>query len=255
MPPRQRPFSVSGGGDCERDPYEVLGVPRSATSAQIKTAYRKLALKHHPDKITVPGGLSPSAAEKIKTDASRKFAELSAAYGILSDNNKREKYDYIYKYGGGPGNRDEGALRNNFANQFFGKRPRQGPGSLFDFVSADFLNKAQQENGRNDGGVFGFSFTFATTNTSTKTHPDGSREYVTKTTRVHNGTKSTRVETRRDYLDGRKEFQVENFVNGRKLGVNGSRSMEDGDCRGYKQGGCFIEKVRDFITCPCVNMY
>jgi curved DNA-binding protein len=68
-----------------RDYYEVLGVPRDATPAQIKRAYRQLARKHHPD-------LQPSA-ERAK--ASERFKEINEANEVLSDPEKRKKYDAL----------------------------------------------------------------------------------------------------------------------------------------------------------------
>ncbi|HXG59683.1 MAG TPA: DnaJ domain-containing protein, partial [Thermoanaerobaculia bacterium] len=65
----------------KRDYYEVLGVARNASLDEIKKAYRKLALKHHPDKN--PG--DPTAEEKFK--------EAAEAYGVLSDEEKRARYD------------------------------------------------------------------------------------------------------------------------------------------------------------------
>src|ERR1051325_9529508 len=64
-----------------RDPYEVLGVNRSASEAEIKKAFRALAKKHHPD---TKGG--DQAAQK-------RFQEISAAYDILGDREKRARYD------------------------------------------------------------------------------------------------------------------------------------------------------------------
>ena len=64
-----------------RDYYEVLGVPRDASDQQIKSAYRKLALKHHPDRN--PGD---KAAEE-------KFKEAAEAYAVLADAEKRQLYD------------------------------------------------------------------------------------------------------------------------------------------------------------------
>jgi len=79
-----------------RDPYETLGVSRSAAVEEIKTSYRKLAMKHHPDRN--PGD---AAAEES-------FKEISQAYDILIDPEKRAAYDrYGYAAfqgpGGGPG--------------------------------------------------------------------------------------------------------------------------------------------------------
>jgi molecular chaperone DnaJ len=65
----------------KRDYYEVLGVARTATEIEIKSAYRKLALKHHPDRN--PGD---KAAEE-------KFKEAAEAYAVLADTDKRHMYD------------------------------------------------------------------------------------------------------------------------------------------------------------------
>ncbi len=67
----------------QRDYYEILGVAKTASEADIKSAYRKLALKWHPDKHQ----------GKDKEDAETKFKEINAAYQILSDKEKRQKYD------------------------------------------------------------------------------------------------------------------------------------------------------------------
>ena len=64
-----------------RDPYEILGVPKNATPAAIKSAFRRLAKKLHPD------------ANKQDKKAATKFAELNAAYEILGDEDKRKAFD------------------------------------------------------------------------------------------------------------------------------------------------------------------
>ena len=65
----------------KRDYYEILGVQKSATADELKKAYRKIALKYHPDKN--PGD----------KEAEEKFKEAAEAYDVLSDPNKRAKYD------------------------------------------------------------------------------------------------------------------------------------------------------------------
>ncbi len=64
-----------------RDPYEVLGVQRGASAAAIKSAYRKLAKKHHPD------------ANKDDPKAADRFSELNMANEILGDEDKRKQFD------------------------------------------------------------------------------------------------------------------------------------------------------------------
>src|SRR5215813_10828680 len=64
-----------------RDPYQVLGVTRKASEADIKKAFRQLAKKHHPDSH----GNDPNAVKK--------FQELNAAYEVLGDKEKRAQYD------------------------------------------------------------------------------------------------------------------------------------------------------------------
>jgi DnaJ-class molecular chaperone len=64
-----------------RDPYEVLGVPRGASAAAIKSAYRKLAKKHHPD------------SNKNDPKAAARFSEVNSANEIIGDEDKRKQFD------------------------------------------------------------------------------------------------------------------------------------------------------------------
>ena len=80
-----------------KDYYETLGVPRTATAAEIKKAYRKLALVHHPD------------VAKDKVAGEEKFREINEAYQVLSDPEKRKRFDELGAnwedpgFGGAPG--------------------------------------------------------------------------------------------------------------------------------------------------------
>ncbi len=92
---------------AKQDYYDVLGINKSASPEEIKSAYRKLAVKHHPDKN--PGDKS----------AEDKFKQASEAYGILSDKSKRENYD-------------------NFGHAAFENNGGQQGGGFGGFSGADF---------------------------------------------------------------------------------------------------------------------
>jgi len=85
-PDRQSPkcgqmAPVFHNSNAKRDYYEVLGVGRTVTEIELKSAYRKLALQFHPDR-------NPN-----NPDAEEKFKEVSEAYAVLADSDKRAAYD------------------------------------------------------------------------------------------------------------------------------------------------------------------
>ena len=117
----------------KRDYYEVLGVSKTATADEIKKAYRKLAIKYHPDKN--PGD---KAAEE-------KFKEAAEAYEVLSNDDKRQKYDQFGHsmgpqgfggggFGGGGYYGGGMSMEDIFAQ--FGEHLRRPRSSLAEAVSA-----------------------------------------------------------------------------------------------------------------------
>jgi DnaJ-class molecular chaperone len=122
-----------------RDPYEVLGVPRSANAAAIKSAYRKLAKKHHPDN----NQNDPRAAEH--------FAEINTANEILGDEDKRKQFDRgeigadgkprFQGFPGGSGGPRGRAGPGGFESYTFrsgGAGPGQGGGAFEDILNSMF---------------------------------------------------------------------------------------------------------------------
>ena len=122
---------------AEKDYYDILGVKKSAAADDIKKAYRGLAKKFHPDK------------NKGNKDAESKFKEISEAYAVLSDTEKREQYDRLgreaFRSGGGGGG-------NPFAG---GANPFGG----FDF--SQFTGGGRARGGRRSTGGGGFTDVFS----------------------------------------------------------------------------------------------
>ena len=109
----------------KRDYYEILGLSKSATADEIKTAYRKLAFQFHPDRNKDAG-------------AEAKFKEISEAYAVLSDVNKRSQYDQYGHTGFDQMYSQEDIFKNadfsNFEEMFGGSNPFEDIfGSMFGF--------------------------------------------------------------------------------------------------------------------------
>lgn len=107
----------------KRDYYEVLGITKSASAQEIKSAYRRLALEWHPDR-----NKSPQAHEKFK--------EINEAYAVLSDSNKKQQYDQFghsaFAPGGGFGqSRGAGSGFAGGPFQYYYSSGGQGGGSPF----------------------------------------------------------------------------------------------------------------------------
>ena len=104
-----------------KDYYEVLGVAKGAKKEQIKDAYRKLALAFHPDRNKSP-------------EAEAKFKEVSEAYAVLSDGEKRKQYDSFGREGVYQRYSQEDIFRGADFGEFF-----RGAGFGFDDIFAQFF--------------------------------------------------------------------------------------------------------------------
>ena len=98
---------------ADKDFYEILGVGKNASDDEIKKSYRKLAMKHHPDR------------NQGNPESEKKFKEASAAYEILKDPQKKAAYDQYghdaFRQGGGPqGFGDFGGGFSDIFEEFFG---------------------------------------------------------------------------------------------------------------------------------------
>src|SRR6516164_4527413 len=135
-----------------RDPYEVLGVPRGASASAIKSAYRKLAKKYHPD------------ANKNDPKAAARFAELNSANEIIGDDEKRKQFDrgeidaegkprFQGFPGGGPGGRAGG-----FETHTFRTGGGFGGGGFEDILNSMFGGAAARGGARRGAGGSTFEF-------------------------------------------------------------------------------------------------
>jgi len=80
----------------QKDYYEILGADKNASDEELKKLYRKLSLKYHPDR-------QAGKTDAEKKDAEEKFKEVNEAYSVLSDKEKRARYDQFGTADGGPG--------------------------------------------------------------------------------------------------------------------------------------------------------
>jgi DnaJ-class molecular chaperone len=137
-----------------RDPYEVLGVPRSASAAAIKSAYRKLAKKHHPD------------SNKDDPKAAARFSEINSANEILGDEDKRKAFDrgeidaegkprFQGFPGGGAGGRAGPGGFESYTFRSGGAGPG-GAGGFEDILNSMFGGAAQR--GARQGGGAPYEF-------------------------------------------------------------------------------------------------
>ncbi|XP_037135386.1 dnaJ homolog subfamily B member 6b isoform X2 [Syngnathus acus] len=234
--------------------YQTLGVRKDATQADIKKAYRKQALKWHPDK-------NPDNKE----EAEKRFKELAEAYEVLSDENKRNIYDKYGKQGlsSAAGGGSGGGHNNHFGHgftfrkpedvfrEFFGRDPfadffdndpfgdfighnchlgdprsrtRGGGGGPFDFRGLSFNSgfNAFGDMGSGNGGFASFSSSFGGGGGGGM----GNFKSVSTSTKFINGKKIT---TKRTVENGQERVEVEEDGQLKSLTVNDVPTDDDDD--------------------------
>src|SRR3989338_7380353 len=127
----------------KKDYYEILGVKKDSAADDIKKAYRSLALSHHPDRVP----------QEKKKEAEEKFKEISEAYGVLSDPQKRATYDQYGHAGIDQTFTREDIFRGADFNSIFKDLSESGfGGGLFEEILGDaFGMGTSRRSGRRSG--------------------------------------------------------------------------------------------------------
>ena len=159
-----------------KDYYEILGVKRDSTESEIKSAYRKLARKYHPD------------VNKTK-EAEEKFKDINEAYEVLGDKQKRQRYDSLGANWQGGADYTPPPGFENFSFNFnqggaqsfdFG-----GAGGFSDFFSSLFGDMMSGQSSTRQSGFGGFDFSNASAHTSSKRKPEKEVDLdITKTLNI-----------------------------------------------------------------------
>ncbi|MDE2007548.1 MAG: J domain-containing protein, partial [Rhodospirillales bacterium] len=124
------------------DPYQVLGVPKTASEAELRTAFRKLAKQHHPD-------LNPG-----KPEATERFKRINAAYDLLSDKDKRGRFDRGEIDAEGNERAPERPFYRDFADTPGGQQRYQGNGMSAEELEAILAQAfGRAHAGRRGGGL------------------------------------------------------------------------------------------------------
>jgi DnaJ family protein B protein 6 len=157
--------------------YEVLGVTEQASDEEIRKAYRKLAVKWHPDKN-----------KENHQEAEEKFKGISEAYSVLSDIEKKREYDSFRKYGGSQDFTFSGSSRDPydiFSKFFGGRSPFDDEDDDFFGGSSIFKNFKKGFGGFDDFNNFGTSgFSEFSSFNSSSGGTGGVSKSVKKTTQV-----------------------------------------------------------------------
>jgi molecular chaperone DnaJ len=190
-----------------KDYYETLGVKKGATDDEIKKAYRKLALEFHPDR----------APEDKKKEYEAKFKEISQAYGVLSDKNKKAQYDQF-----GPGFEQNQGFGRGFSGQDFGSfYDAFGGQDIFEEMGFDRIFE----------NIFGFS--------SRRQRQKTSASYG------HDINLETEITLEQAFAGFKKEIEIKAYVKCPSCDGKGGKNLKK--CETCKGTGYQQERVQSFF--------
>lgn len=184
------------------DPYRTLGLPHTASAAEIKRAYYNMARKYHPDKMH---------------GASRQFAACAEAYALLSDAHRKAEYDHIYKYGGfdavpeeapapPPQNRQKtSSSSSDLGVGYACYDPFAVLYTRGEIMTNQAICGVQIPSRIHTAGNFRFAFSRGNVSYT----PGGTTTCTSQTTQFVHGKKTTRTEKVTYFPDGRKEVVIE----------------------------------------------
>lgn len=215
-----------------KDYYEILGVSKDASAQTIKSAYRKLARKYHPDVNKAP-------------DAQAKFKDINEAYEVLGDENKRKRYDQLGSSWsqGAEFTPPPGFEGFNFSNFSSSNAHAGGFSDFFSAIFGDIMNEQARGNSRTYSSGFSNFGDFS--------------QFTNQTRNAQSRSQYTSQKPKKDEnLDIIQNItlNVDDLINRPKKSVTISAYQQCSHCHGSKQGFCSncagsgIEKITKNIT-------
>ncbi|XP_019431708.1 PREDICTED: dnaJ homolog subfamily B member 6-like isoform X2 [Lupinus angustifolius] len=134
--------TMASEGDKDNDFYGVLGLNKECTESELRIAYKKLALKWHPDRCSASGN------SKFVEEAKKKFQAIQQAYSVLSDANKRLMYD-VGVYDSDDDENGMGDFLNEMVAMMSQTKPNENGGESFEELQQLFQDMFQDDIGSN----------------------------------------------------------------------------------------------------------